>query len=632
MSSITSSSFQSIPNTNVSGITSLTNVTTPLTINDVDLAYSLVNNCISVQRVTDYTTWINLGICLKNIDTTLINMWIDISRQSDNFESEQDCIDKWSTFEVGVHTDRDKKRCLGMGSLRMWAKMDNPVAYDNMVNDTLQGFLHKCLSGTHTDMAIAVEHLFSDEFVCVSFQNNVWYRYDGNLWRLCPQAFELRYKISRNLHDALIAKSHEYGLRAASSTTDDEKKHCHSLCEAFKDIAKTTKNTRFKDCIVKECAEILYDGSFLSNLDANNHLIGFENGVYDLNQGQFRQGVPSDKISISTGYNFVHTDDITVQEDIMRFIKSIQATEEMAQYLLDVISYMLDGNKFMEYMWFLTGSQGRNGKSVLAAFIDKTFGGYSYMPRADMFTTATTSSGGPSSELAKMKGKRFVCASEPDDTDGSSFKVSRLKNWRGNDKLQARALYQEAFEFNPQFAIMILMNDMPSLDKVDRAFASTLKVINFPFTFTENPINPNERLMDSTLKNKFTTNPAYCQQFMRILVKNYKDRIDFVNRKHIKDPIEVRAATDDYIDDNNDVGTWALANYEKTELNSDRIKAADVYQHYYDSHRMDCMNAKMFHKNMAFNGFLQKKVSVYLYVNMKRKAVTNDEETSQFLE
>ena len=50
-----------------------------------------------------------------------------------------------------------------------------------------------------------------------------------------------------------------------------------------------------------------------------------------------------------------------------------------------------------------------------------------------IFTAADRNSSSAKPEIAMMKGKRAVMASEPDDSDGSSFKVNKLKAWRGND-------------------------------------------------------------------------------------------------------------------------------------------------------------------------------------------------------
>ena len=53
---------------------------------------------------------------------------------------------------------------------------------------------------------------------------------------------------------------------------------------------------------MKECAEHFYDGprQFNEKLHSNPNLLGFTNGVYDLDSGEFRDGQPEDCISNST--------------------------------------------------------------------------------------------------------------------------------------------------------------------------------------------------------------------------------------------------------------------------------------------------------------------------------------------
>ena len=64
------------------------------------------------------------------------------------------------------------------------------------------------------------------------------------------------------------------------------------------------KTSSFKDNIVKECKELFHDKYFQGKLDTREYLIGFENGVYDLELLQFREGRPEDYISLNTGIEY----------------------------------------------------------------------------------------------------------------------------------------------------------------------------------------------------------------------------------------------------------------------------------------------------------------------------------------
>jgi phage/plasmid-associated DNA primase len=53
-----------------------------------------------------------------------------------------------------------------------------------------------------------------------------------------------------------------------------------------------------KDKILKECAELFYHENFEQTLDEKTHLMGFNNGIFDLNKNQFREGVPNPSVHV----------------------------------------------------------------------------------------------------------------------------------------------------------------------------------------------------------------------------------------------------------------------------------------------------------------------------------------------
>lgn len=57
--------------------------------------------------------------------------------------------------------------------------------------------------------------------------------------------------------------------------------------------------------MLTECAQLFFDSELPSLLDSNQNLIGFNNGVYDLTEKNFRDGRPDDLIYLSTGIDYV---------------------------------------------------------------------------------------------------------------------------------------------------------------------------------------------------------------------------------------------------------------------------------------------------------------------------------------
>ncbi len=108
------------------------------------------------------------------------------------------------------------------------------------------------------------------------------------------------------------------------------------------------------------------------------------------------------------------------------------------------------------------------------------------------------------------------------------------KQLRGNDLIQARGLYKDSEEYRPQFGNL---NDIPELSKVDDAIAKSLKIVEFPYQFVENPQYDYQRKLDASLKSKFDRDVRYHQQLMLKLLH--------VHREHVKgkrvpeEPVEV---------------------------------------------------------------------------------------------
>ena len=105
------------------------------------------------------------------------------------------------------------------------------------------------------------------------------------------------------------------------------------------------KDSGYKDKVMKECKEYFYDKEFNEKLNDQKHLIGFENGIYDLNNSIFRGGLPSDYISLSTGITLpVVASDLPINIDDL-----IEESKCIDDY--DVLNYALDD--FLEKVFHL---------------------------------------------------------------------------------------------------------------------------------------------------------------------------------------------------------------------------------------------------------------------------------------
>ncbi|KAJ3277694.1 hypothetical protein HDU79_002222, partial [Rhizoclosmatium sp. JEL0117] len=114
---------------------------------------------------------------------------------------------------------------------------------------------------------------------------------------------------------------------------------------------------------------------FEALLDANPGLVGFTNGVYDLEAKAFRAAAPTEYISMTCGYDFDSTANAFKRSEILGFFEDIQPDTSQREYLLKFLGSTLHGAKKDELFHIFTGGT-RKGKSVLVDLMKYTLGDY----------------------------------------------------------------------------------------------------------------------------------------------------------------------------------------------------------------------------------------------------------------
>jgi phage/plasmid-associated DNA primase len=82
--------------------------------------------------------------------------------------------------------------------------------------------------------------------------------------------------------------------------------------------------------------------------------LGFENGVFDLYAGEFREGRPEDLVSLSTGVSFESEPGISLEEEIMDFFSKVFPDEELREYALGRLASFLSGDVSHEHFYIFT--------------------------------------------------------------------------------------------------------------------------------------------------------------------------------------------------------------------------------------------------------------------------------------
>jgi P4 family phage/plasmid primase-like protien len=108
---------------------------------------------------------------------------------------------------------------------------------------------------------------------------------------------------------------------------------------------------------MEACTTRFHDPKFEEKLDDNPFLVGFENGVYDLESGYFRKGTPDDYITLSVGYDYIEFDENDIQiTEICEFFDKVMREKDMRNYIFTLLSSYLDGRCKDQNFILWTGS------------------------------------------------------------------------------------------------------------------------------------------------------------------------------------------------------------------------------------------------------------------------------------
>ncbi len=327
-------------------------------------------------------------------------------------------------------------------------------------------------------------------------EHKSWFTYHEGAWRKDEGAILVSEKI-KDFVRLMI-------LYCGEITDDDTRK-------AYTKFVNSMGDRRMRDRILKDATGELRITA--AQFDANPYLINCLNGTYDLSDFTFREPRWDDYLTMQT--NFRHT----VSRDIRcerweKFIDEVtESNHDKADFLQRALGYSMLGMSNEECMFILHGKTTRNGKSTLLNTIEYMLGDYSKVVPVGMICKGDRQKDAEAASptLAGLKGKRFVTMSESNEY--GKMDEEKIKQLTGGEEISARALYQSAITYKPQFTLWLSCNDLPLVTDKSLFASERIKVIEFNRHFS-----PQEQ--DTHLKDELTTMEAMSGIFMW-LVRGY---------------------------------------------------------------------------------------------------------------
>lgn len=176
---------------------------------------------------------------------------------------------------------------------------------------------------------------------------------------------------------------------------------------------------------------------------------------------------------------------------------------EVAEYLQWFAGYAMTGVTSYHCFAILHGA-GRNGKTTLESTLQKVWGP-DYSQQLDAETLMAQKYARHSTDLAALRGIRLaVCA---ETTEGRRLNESLVKSIIGGDRLRARFMRQDSFEFVPQLHLLLSTNHRPRIRDSSLGMWSRIRLLPFERTFGKANCDPN---LPSKLESELTGILAWC--------------------------------------------------------------------------------------------------------------------------
>lgn len=295
----------------------------------------------------------------------------------------------------------------------------------------------------------------SEENIAWIPDSNSWWVYDGRRWhqdkhgtvqKLCER---VAHSIFTEVGEADTGSAPQLGKWAATSLS---KQHLQAM----------------------EWAARPYLSQSYDRFDTDPWLLNVENGTVDLRTGELRAHDRDDFITKLLPICYSPEAKCPQWEEFLLHVMAKDS--EVVSFIQTAVGYTLTGN-VNEQCFFILYGVGANGKSVFLEVLQSLLGDFSRPIEMRALLQKRSISEAVRNDLAALRGTRLAVASEANRE--VRLDEALIKSLTGSDKITARFLYQEFFDFYPAFKIWIAVNHLPGIHGDDEAIWRRVRLIPF---------------------------------------------------------------------------------------------------------------------------------------------------------
>jgi putative DNA primase/helicase len=375
------------------------------------------------------------------------------------------------------------------------------------------------------------------------YEFNQWLAWTGTHWSFGPAVAE------RHAKDTVLSIYSEVGQLADAK--EREIMHRHAVVsEQASRIAAMLSLARSEPGIA-----IRPD-----DMDRDAWLLNCTNGTVDLTTGELRPHRQADLITRCLNFGFDAEAECPRWEAFLHRI--MDGNADLLGFIQRAVGYTLTGSTAERCMFILHGG-GKNGKTVFLEGMRLLLGD-TYVARTPTQTLLAKRGDTIPNDVARLRGVRLVTASETGD--GNRLDEALVKDITGGDRIVARFMRGEWFEFTPHFKIYLSTNYRPRISGTDEAIWDRLRLVPFLIRIPEDERRPMETML-----------AEFEAELPGILNWTIRGCLDW-QRYGMGEPSEVRIATTEYRDDMDVLGDFLA---ECCVVHPDaKVTSQDIYAEY----------------------------------------------------
>lgn len=377
------------------------------------------------------------------------------------------------------------------------------------------------------------------EYLRYCYETGYWLVWNGKVW-------------AKDNGDQImsLAKDTVRGIYAEAANTSDDRQR-----KELADHAKKSESESKLHAMIALARDLV--PIKVQELDANKMLFNCQNGTIDLRTGILNRHRRGDFITLISPFEYdpdAHSD--LWEQHLLRVTGN---DKELIAYLQRVFGYCLTGETKEQVMFFIFGPT-KTGKSKTIGAVVWVLGDYAKQTPSE---TLLVKRYGTHSDKARLVGSRMVVTIEAEK--GEKLASALIKNMTGEDRMTARFLYRENFEFYPTFKIFLVANDKPLIRGEDSAMWERVKLIPFKQFI---PLAERDKDLGEKLK----------EEGKGILSWMVKGCLDWQKHKDLLEPEEVTTETAIYRSEMDILGDFLddCCIVERTA----KVAHADLYQAY----------------------------------------------------